>query len=175
MNDQHTESSAPAIPTRPEASIAPPVGAAPMTRTVSAPEPPDAHGWWWGTGRRKTSVSRARIKPGSGKIKIQVSRGKFKTVDEYFTEQRDRRDVASPLQVTQLAGQVDVIARLDGGGYMGQAQALRLAISRALKKYDPSLEGVLRDHGFLTRDAREVERKKPGQPGARKRFQFSKR
>jgi len=151
------------------------MGDAPMTRPVAAPEPPDAHGWWWGTGRRKTAVSRARIRPGNGEVKIQVARGKYKSVNEYFTEARDRADVASPLKVTQLTGKLDIVARLDGGGYMGQAQAMRLAISRAIKKYDPSMEGVLRDHGFLTRDAREVERKKPGQPGARRRFQFSKR
>lgn len=139
------------------------------------PEKPDAHGWWWGTGRRKAAVSRVRIKPGDGEIKIQVSRKKFKAVDEYFTEDRDQNDVFAPLKVTNTLGKLDCVARLDGGGYMGQAQALRLAIARALKKYDPSFEGVLREHGFLTRDAREVERKKYGQAGARRRFQFSKR
>jgi small subunit ribosomal protein S9 len=179
MNDQNPEFSRPAPMTtaRPAPSVTP--SAAPskgqMTRVVSTAQPPDAQGWWWGTGRRKTAVSRARIKPGNGQIKVQIDRGTFKTIDEYFTEERDRQDVQAPLRVTQLLGRFDIIARLDGGGYMGQAQAMRLAVSRALKKYDPSLEGVLRDHGFLTRDAREVERKKPGQPGARRRFQFSKR
>ncbi|MEM9082623.1 MAG: 30S ribosomal protein S9, partial [Planctomycetota bacterium] len=88
---------------------------------------------------------------------------------------RDRADVYAPLKETQTFGKLDVVARLDGGGIMGQAQAFRLGIARALVKYDPSLEGVLRDRGYLTRDAREVERKKYGQPGARKSFQFSKR
>ena len=145
------------------------------TRPLAAPEPPDAHGWWWGTGRRKTAVARCRIKPGSGEIKVQVSRKKFKTVEEYFTEMRDRNDVVAPLKVTDTLGKLDVIIRASGGGYMGQAQAVLLGIARALKKYDPSLEIALREHGLLTRDAREVERKKYGQAGARRRFQFSKR
>ncbi len=149
-------------------------GAVPEVSVV-APERPDAQGWWWGTGRRKSAVARARIKPGDGSISITVNRKQMKTVDEYFTELRDRLDVIAPLKVTNTHGKVDVRARLDGGGYMGQAQAMRLAIARALKKYDPSLEGVLRDHGFLTRDPRKVERQKPGQAGARRRFQFSKR
>jgi len=150
------------------------LGGATQTATV-APEKPDAHGWWWGTGRRKAARARVRIKPGSGEVKIQIARGAFKTVDEYFTEKRDRKDVFAPLAATKNDKSLDVVARLDGGGYMGQAQAMRLGIARALKKYDPALEGVLRDHGYLTRDAREVERKKYGQAGARRRFQFSKR
>lgn len=142
---------------------------------VAKPAEPDAHGWWWGTGRRKNAVARVRLKPGSGEIKIQVGRKKFKTVEEYFTELRDRNDVRAPLKVTNTLGKIDVIARVNGGGYMGQAQAVRLGVSRALKDYDPSLEDALRDNGFLTRDPREVERKKYGQVGARRRFQFSKR
>lgn len=145
------------------------------TRPVAQAEPPDAHGWWWGTGRRKTAVARVRIKPGNGEMKMQIARKKVKTIDEYFTEARDRADVVSPLKLTGLQGKFDVVVRCDGGGYMGQAQAVRLGIARALKKYDPSLEHQLRDAGFLTRDPREVERKKYGQAGARKRFQFSKR
>jgi len=146
--------------------------------TAPAPKAPvkaDAHGWWWGTGRRKTAVARVRMKPGSGKVVVQISRGKTKTVEEYFTEIRDREDVYSPLKVTGLAGKVDIVCRCNGGGTMGQAQAVRLGIARAIKGYDPSLEGTLRDNGFLTRDPREVERKKYGQAGARRRFQFSKR
>lgn len=145
------------------------------TRPLSAPEPPDAHGWWWGTGRRKSAVARCRIKPGTGVVKVQVTRKKFKTVEEYFTEMRDRNDVVAPLGVTETLGKLDVVIRCSGGGYMGQAQAALLGIARALKKYDPTLEPALRDHGLLTRDAREVERKKYGQAGARRRFQFSKR
>ncbi len=135
----------------------------------------DAHGWWWGTGRRKTAVARVRMKPGTGKITIQITHKKFKTVEEYFTEIRDRMDVVAPLKATGILGKVDIVARCTGGGYMGQAQAVRLAISRALKGYDPNTEPTLRDNGFLTRDPREVERKKYGQAGARRRFQFSKR
>lgn len=136
---------------------------------------PDKQGWWHGTGRRKTAVARVRLKPGSGDIKIKVSANKTKTVEEYFTELRDRADVVSPLKVTGTLGKIDVIVRCDGGGFMGQAQAVRLGIARALRGYDPTLEGKLRDEGFLTRDSREVERKKYGQAGARRRFQFSKR
>jgi small subunit ribosomal protein S9 len=146
-----------------------------QTRPLAQPEPPDANGWWWGTGRRKSAVARVRIKPGNGDIKVQVSRKVTKSVDEYFTEMRDRNDVHAPLRVTGLDGKFDVVARCSGGGYMGQAQAVRLGIARAIKKYDPSLEGKLRDAGYLTRDPREVERKKYGQAGARRRFQFSKR
>jgi small subunit ribosomal protein S9 len=142
---------------------------------TAAPEKPDAHGWWWGTGRRKSAVARVRMKPGKGDFKVQISRKKSKTIDEYFTEMRDRADAVAALKVTNTHGKMDVVVRMHGGGYMGQAQALRLGIARALKKYDPNLEGVLREHGFLTRDAREVERKKYGMAGARRRFQFSKR
>ena len=152
------------------APIADPV-AEPVVRQADPPK----HGWWWGTGRRKTAVARVRIKPGSGEVKIQVSSNKYKTVDEYFTEERDRAAVVAPLKATNTFGKMDVIARLDGGGYMGQAGAMLLGISRALMSYDPNMLESLREHGYLTRDPREVERKKYGQRGARRRFQFSKR
>ncbi|MEO1008932.1 MAG: 30S ribosomal protein S9 [Planctomycetota bacterium] len=130
-------------------------------------------------GRRKAAVARVRMKPakteGQGDIQIQVNRKKFKPVAEYFTEQRDQNDCYAPLEVTGTRGRFDVVVRADGGGYMGQAQAVRLGIARALRDYDPSLEDALRDAGYLSRDARRVERKKYGQPGARRRFQFSKR
>ena len=135
----------------------------------------DPLGWHLATGRRKTAVARVRIKPGDGEIKIRVSNKKTKKIDEYFSEVRDRNDVVAPLKATDTFGKIDVICRVDGGGYMGQAQAIRLGIARALKGYDPQLEGVLRDRGYLTRDPREVERKKYGQRGARRKFQFSKR
>lgn len=173
QTDDQSAVGAPAIPS-PEQEAA--MGASPTEQPKTlAPEPPDAHGWWWGTGRRKTAVARVRIKPGTGKFTVQISKKKTKTVDEYFTEERDRKDAHAPLKATGTEGKLDVICRLGGGGYMGQARALVLGVSRALKKYDPSLEHTLRDHGFLTRDDREVERKKPGQAGARRRFQFSKR
>lgn len=147
-----------------------------MTRKVRTPAEPK-HGWWWGTGRRKRAVARVRIKPttGEGSIKVQIGADAFKTVDQYFAEERDRNDCAAPLKVTNTLGKIDVIARINGGGFMGQAQAVRLGIARALRDYDPTLEDALRAAGFLTRDAREVERKKYGQAGARRRFQFSKR
>ncbi len=137
--------------------------------------PPDPHGWWWGTGRRKTAVARVRIKPGAGKFEIIINGKKRKTIDEYFSEARDRDDVVAPLKATNTFGKMDVSLRVDGGGFMGQAGAIKLGIARALKKYDPVHESTLRDHGYLTRDDRQVERKKPGMAGARKRFQFSKR
>ncbi|MHC4975509.1 MAG: 30S ribosomal protein S9 [Planctomycetota bacterium] len=142
-----------------------------VTRQADEPK----NGWWWGTGRRKTAVARVRIKPGSGKIAIQVSAKKTKTIEEYFSEVRDRNDAVAPLEATGTKNKLDVVCRCDGGGYMGQAGAIMLGLARALKSYDPSLEQTLRDKGFLTRDARQVERKKPGQKGARARFQFSKR
>ena len=141
----------------------------------SAPLPPDAQGWWRGTGRRKTAVARVRLKPGSGKFEVTISKKKTKLVNDYFTEERDREDVVAPLKVTNTLGKMDIFVRVHGGGYMGQAGAIVLGIARALKAYDPSLEHALRDNGFLTRDPREVERKKYGQAGARRRFQFSKR
>lgn len=148
-----------------------------MTRKLRTPK--DAkNGWWWGTGRRKRAVARVRLKPnasGEGTIKVQVGSDTFKPVNVYFAELRDQNDCAAPLTVCGLAGKMDVIIRCNGGGFMGQAQAVRLGIARALRDYDPTLEEALRNNGFLTRDAREVERKKPGQAGARRRFQFSKR
>jgi small subunit ribosomal protein S9 len=147
-----------------------------LTRKVRPPVQAK-NGWWWGTGRRKRAVARVRLKPatGEGKVQIQVGKDTFKSVEQYFAEPRDRHDVVAPLNVAGLAGKFDVVARCSGGGYMGQAQAVRLGLARALRDYDPNLEEAMRNAGFLTRDAREVERKKYGQAGARRRFQFSKR
>ncbi|RMH29306.1 MAG: 30S ribosomal protein S9 [Planctomycetota bacterium] len=138
--------------------------------------------WFWGTGRRKTSVARVRLRPGTGRYVIQVKRASkkvgdaaFRDVNDYFSEERDRNDAHAPLKATNTLGRVDIVARLDGGGTTGQAGALMLGVARALKDFDPNLEPVLREHGYLTRDDREVERKKYGQRGARRRFQFSKR
>ena len=149
-----------------------------MQRKQRTPAEPK-HGWWWGTGRRKRAVARVRIRPvqsnGGAAVRVQITGDKYKTIDQYFSEERDRSDCLAPLKVTQLADKIEVVARIAGGGTMGQAQAVRLGIARALRDYDPTLEDALRDAGFLTRDAREVERKKYGQAGARRRFQFSKR
>ena len=147
-------------------------------RVMPDPKPADKHGWWWGVGRRKTAVARVRLRPSSsnaGSLKVQLSKKKFKTVDEYFSEMRDRNDAVAPLKATDTDGKLDVFVRVHGGGYTGQSQAIRLGIARALVGYDPNFESALRDAGYLTRDARKVERKKYGQPGARRRFQFSKR
>lgn len=165
--------------------------AAPIVRPVRAAKPADRHGWWWGTGRRKTAVARVRIKPAKGNdagISFEVAStskaGKkdpknekriTKTVEQYFAEMRDRNDVLEPIKAASLQDKVTVIFRCHGGGTMGQAQACKLAVARALLGYDPTLEARFREMGVLTRDSREVERKKYGQAGARRRFQFSKR
>ncbi len=130
--------------------------------------PPGA--WIHGTGRRKASVARVCIRPGEGKYTVNG-----RDIETFFNQQRDRNDMLAPLEATDTKGQVDVKVTVRGGGPSGQAGAARLGLSRALKKYDPTLEHALRDTGFLTTDARKVERKKYGQPGARRRFQFSKR
>ncbi len=157
-----------------DAPAAPPQ---PVVRPLKAPKPAKG-GWWWGTGRRKRAVARVRIRPakeGEGKVTICLEGAKTKTVEQYFAEVRDRRDAVIPLTLTSTLGKLDVFVRLSGGGFMGQAGAMKLGIARALKDYDPATEPALRDAGMLTRDAREVERKKYGQAGARRRFQFSKR
>ncbi len=138
--------------------------------TRKKPKGPDKAGFHWGTGRRKTSVARVRIKPGSGKILVNN-----RELSSYFTEIRDRNDVLSPLKATKTEASVDVWVNADGGGITGQAGAVKLGIARALMSFDASLEQTLRDNDLLTRDSREVERKKYGQSGARRRFQFSKR
>ncbi len=141
----------------------------PKTKPASKAGPPDGH-WWWGTGRRKTAVARVRLRPGTGNITVNK-----RPYTEYFTEERDRNDILNVLQKTRTENGVDIFVNLHGGGYMGQAGAIVLGISRALLKYDQTLEPILRENAFLTRDPREVERKKYGQRGARRRFQFSKR
>ena len=122
-------------------------------------------------GRRKSAVARVYVVPGKGNITING-----RELNDYFREDTLRYIVNQPFDVTGTTAQFDVKANLDGGGIKGQAEALRLGISRALcevdrEAYRPALKAAV----FLTRDAREVERKKPGQPGARRRFQFSKR
>ena len=121
-------------------------------------------------GRRKTAVARLYMKPGSGQI--MVNNRDYK---EYFCVPTLQYKVEQPLQVANLIGQYDIKANLDGGGVTGQAEALRMAIAKALTQINPELRPALKAQGFLRRDPRMVERKKPGQPKARKRFQFSKR
>ena len=121
-------------------------------------------------GRRKTAVARLYMRPGSGQI--MVNNRDYK---EYFCVPTLQYKVEQPLQVANLMGQYDIKANLDGGGVTGQAEALRMAIAKALTQVNPELRPALKAQGFLRRDPRMVERKKPGQPKARKRFQFSKR
>lgn len=176
---------APAIPAPVVATPAIPApalaGTATSERPIGKPKPAKG-GWWWGVGRRKTAVARVRLRPakgGEGKVMVHSSKNPkfegYKSIEQYFAEVRDRTDALSPLKLTSTLGKLDVFVRLDGGGFMGQAQALKLGLARALKDYDPAVEPALRDQGMLTRDSRDVERKKYGQAGARRRFQFSKR
>ncbi|MDR0732759.1 MAG: 30S ribosomal protein S9 [Dysgonamonadaceae bacterium] len=121
-------------------------------------------------GRRKAAVARVYVKEGSGKILINK-----REVETYFPSSLLQYVVRQPLNKLGVAGQYDVTINLQGGGYKGQSEAARLGIARALVKINPTDKPALRSEGFLTRDPREVERKKPGRPKARKRFQFSKR
>ena len=122
-------------------------------------------------GRRKSAVARVYLNTGSGNIVING-----RPLDEYFKEDTLKYIVNQPLTLTNTLGQFDLKINVDGGGIKGQAEAIRLGIARALCQVDAeAYRPVLKSNGFMTRDAREVERKKPGQPGARRRFQFSKR
>ncbi len=123
-----------------------------------------------GTGRRKTAVARVRIKPGTGNVQINN-----RDLDIYcYTDQLANAAIA-PLRTVDMEKQIDVIAKVEGGGANGQAGAIAMGIARALQKMDMALRIALKQAGHLTRDSRMKERKKSGQPGARKRFQFSKR
>ena len=124
----------------------------------------------WGTGRRKRSVARVRIKPGQGKFMVNK-----RDVEAYFRRKQDIDAVIAPLKATNTDKFFDVFVNVKGGGTTGQAGATMLGVARALRNYDEGLLKALRDGGYLTRDGRMVERKKPGQRGARRRFQFSKR
>jgi len=123
-----------------------------------------------GTGRRKTSVARVRLRPGAGKITING-----RTLEEYFHNIKQRNAVVAPLEQTGKRSEMDVQVRVEGGGITGQADACKLGIARALRKIDESMAPGLRDTGMLTRDARMKERKKYGLRGARRGTQFSKR
>ena len=122
------------------------------------------------TGKRKTSIARVFLRDGAGKISVNG-----KSVEEYFAGMTTAQNVRSPLDVTNNAGKFDVLITVKGGGVSSQIEACRHGIARALNTYDPTNHVALRANGFLTRDSRMVERKKYGQAGARRRFQFSKR
>jgi len=121
-------------------------------------------------GRRKAAIARIYVKEGKGNI--TVNKKKF---EDYFTVPEQKFQILRPLQTVEASEKYDIVARLTGGGIKGQAEALKLAIARALVKINEEDKTVLKREGFMTRDSRVVERKKPGQPGARKKFQFSKR
>ncbi len=123
-----------------------------------------------GTGRRKSSVARVRVRPGSGKIMINR-----KPIEEYFVNDQDRRAIVDALTTVDKTEQVDVIVRVAGGGLSGQSGAIRMGLARALVSFDPEMHDPLRDAGFMTRDSRMKERKKYGLRGARRGVQFSKR
>jgi small subunit ribosomal protein S9 len=125
---------------------------------------------FYGTGRRKTSVARVWVRPGSGRI--VVNRRSF---EDYFPRETLRMIIAQPLEVTSTTDQFDVLVTVKGGGPSGQAGAVRHGLARALTRYDEKLRSLLKKAGLLTRDPRMRERKKYGQPGARQKFQYSKR
>lgn len=121
-------------------------------------------------GRRKTAIARVYLTPGSGKITINK-----KSFEDYFPIEGNRKLILKPFALTDTVGKYDLVVRLNGGGITGQADAMKLGIARALNEVDGEFRPVLKENGLLRRDARMVERKKPGQKGARKKFQFSKR
>jgi small subunit ribosomal protein S9 len=138
---------------------------APETLTVTRQQP------LWATGRRKTSVARVRVVPGEGRLFVNA-----KSLDEFFGNNgRQKASVLAPFRVSKVLSAYDIFVTTQGGGITGQSDAIRLGLSRAMVSLDPTLRAPLRAKGFLTRDPRMVERKKPGQPKARRRYQHSKR
>lgn len=150
-----------------------------VVETAAAPETqaqkyvskgPDKQGFYWGTGRRKSSVARVRLKLGEGKLEING-----KKLEEYFSRVEHKSAVTAPLDAIDGIGKFDIFVNVQGGGVTGQAGAIMLGVARALRDYDVTLLSQLRQTGYLTRDGRMKERKKYGQRGARRSFQFSKR
>ncbi len=160
----------------PVAAPTPPVAATPAVTPSTAPAGAKGskdgmqYGYYWGLGRRKSSVARVRIRPGKGNFEINK-----KVVNDYFRVDRDRQRIVEPLNAAGCGKNIDVFVNVNGGGTTGQAGAIVLGLARALVKLNADYEQSLRDGDFLTRDSRVVERKKYGRAGARKRFQFSKR
>jgi len=144
--------------------------APPAVITEAPAAPKEKRSFVWGTGRRKSAVARVRVALGTGKIEING-----RELNDYFTKEVDRKAIFGPLEVTNTGGKMDVLVNASGGGATGQAGAIVMGLARALLKYDPTLEVALRNSSALTRDSRMKERKKYGQRGARRRFQFSKR
>ena len=125
---------------------------------------------YYGTGRRKSSTARVYLRPGTGNFTVNRL-----DINKYFNRDSLKLMMNQPLELVSLVKNFDILVNVQGGGKAGQAGAIRLGIARALLEFDPNLRQSLKKQGMLTRDARKVERKKYGQPGARKRFQFSKR
>ncbi len=150
----------------------------PATTTTTPVKAPKARGtvtvggktFYWGTGRRKKSVARVRIVKGDGKFTVNT-----RPVDDFFKETKDRHYVRAALVAANIAGGLDIFVTVHGGGYTGQAGAVVQGLGRALSLFDVELRKPIQAAGFLTRDSRMKERKKYGQRGARRRFQFSKR
>jgi small subunit ribosomal protein S9 len=153
----------------PVAESTPKLSTASLTHEWSAFDPKSG-GYHWGTGRRKTSIARVRIKRGTGVFKIND-----KDIEQFLRLENDRRAVTRPLEATDTRKRVDVFVNVTGGGTTGQSGAIVLGVARALLKANKEYQPFLREGGFLTRDPREVERKKYGRAGARRSFQFSKR
>ncbi len=167
MTDTPTpETPAVEAPTAPTASTPPPAPAKSASRKNTGVVNP----YFWGTGRRKSAVARVRIRPGDGKFIINK-----RELNEFFRLDKDRNSARKPLEVTETGKTMDVFVNVGGGGTTGQAGAVLLGVARALMKANADHGVKLKEQNLLSRDPRRVERKKPGQPGARKRFQFSKR
>jgi small subunit ribosomal protein S9 len=164
-NDTTVPGALPAAAPPPPAAEAPAPSAEPAPAASALPG-----GLVWGTGRRKSSVARVRLLPGDGKFLINA-----RPHDVFFRQLRDQTDVVAPLEMANVRRQYDVFVNVRGGGVTGQAGAVKLGVARAVIQVQSQHEQALRDAGFLTRDAREVERKKYGRRKARRRFQFSKR
>ena len=167
MNETNTPPTEPTPDTTMDEGV---VQATPEIVEAEAPAPVGGGKLFWGTGRRKCAVARVRLVPGSGKFMINK-----RTVEQYFVGPQERTASLDSLLATSTEKQFDVYVTVQGGGHAGQAGAIRLGVARALVKANPRHEAVLREKGYLTRDARIVERKKYGQRKARRRFQFSKR
>jgi len=172
---QPEASSNPAEPAAtPEPAVAPvvPVSSpAPVPGTQTQTRRSGRHGGFtWGVGRRKASVARVRIRPGEGQVKVNK-----KDLKDYFSLNQDQECVLGPLNATETQRKFDVFINVRGGGTTGQSGAIRMGLARALVIADAQFESTLRDRGYLPRDSRVVERKKPGRRKARRRFQFSKR
>jgi small subunit ribosomal protein S9 len=157
-------------PPAPTAAAETPPAAAEPVRAAPRLRGRKLGGFYWGTGRRKTAVARVRVREGGGAFVVND-----REVKEFFTTPQQLLDARAPLVAAQVVSKWDVFVNAQGGGPSSQAGAVRMGLARALCNADATLEPILRDAGFLTRDSRMKERKKYGQRGARRRFQFSKR